>query len=454
MARIITGKNLLVLALLILAGFFVFRFFFGSPGHRPPRSTAPVRTAQALAQDVPHYLEGLGTVQPLADVLVTSRVSGHLQAVHFTEGQRVHAGDLLAEIDPRPFQAALSQARGTLARDEAQLANARKDRNRYAGLVKNDYVSRQAYDQQDASVRELEGTVTADRAAVENAALNLAYSRITAPVSGRLGLRIVDPGTFIPASDSTGIVRITEVTPCSVVFTLPESVVPLVTHALHQADKTRSLGKEPEKPVVEAWSRDQKELLATGELLTVDNRIATDTGTIRLKAVFPNTDESLFPNEFVNARLRVRILKNAVTVPPSAVQLGASGNYVFVVDSSSRAHLRQVTVGISTGAITVIEKGLSTGETVVVDGVDRLREDTQVHVAAKLETKLLESTNSPLETETGLHSDKKTADEDRQTAGSETPQAQTSPSGAVEQRPEGRSQHRNKKDRSSSATDR
>lgn len=248
--------------------------------------TSPVRTAKALAQDVPHYLQGLGTVQPYSDVLVTSRVEGHLMAIHFTEGQRVRAGDLLAEIDPRPYKAALSKAKGTLAQDSAELANARTDRDRYAGLVKKDFVARQTYDTQAAKVRQLEGTVAADKASVESAALDLAYSRITAPVSGKLGLKNYDVGALITANDSTGLVRITEVTPCYVLFTLPERDIPLVTKALYEAG-TASGGSA--KLPVEAWSRDQKERLAEGSLLTVDNRIDTSTGTVRLKAVFRTT---------------------------------------------------------------------------------------------------------------------------------------------------------------------
>ncbi len=382
-------RVLLVLALIAAAGYGGWRHLSAGKGFMPPQDTVPVSVATALSQDVPHYLQGIGTVTPSADVLVTSRVGGELMEIRFTEGQRVNAGDLLAQIDPRPFEAALGQAKGALARDEAELANARRDAQRYQKLAARDYVARQTYDTQVATVRQLEGTVEADRASVRSAELDLLYSSITAPVSGRLGLRKVDPGTLITANDSTGIVRITEVRPCYVVFPLPEVNVPLITASL--ADGTR--------PPVEAWSRGQDACLAVGELLTVDNAIDTQTGTIKLKAVFGNEDERLFANEFVNARLRVRILRDVVTVPPAAVQIGSSGNYIFVIDEEGTAHRREVTTGLATGAVTVIDKGVAANERVVVDGVDRLRDGAKARVAATAETVLLGSRPAPLTTE-------------------------------------------------------
>ncbi len=388
-------RRLLVPLLIVLVLFAASRFFGMGGREKPPDRTIPVSSATALAQDVPHFLHGIGTVTPSADVVVTSRVGGTLMALHFTEGQRVREGDLLAEIDPRPFEAALDKAKGTLARDEAELANARRDMSRYARLAAKDYVARQTYDQQAAQVRQLEGTVAADRAGVRSAELDLLYSRVTAPVSGRLGLRSVDPGALITANDPDGIVRITEVTPCHVLFPLPETDVPLITQALFGGKE----GAPKEKPPVEAWSRDQKRRLATGELLTVDNRIDTSTGTVRLKAVFANEDEQLFPNEFVNARLRVRVLRQAVTVPPSAVQIGTGGKYVFVIRDDGSVDMRQVETGLSTSAVTVIDKGLSAGEKVVVDGVDRLRQGSKVRVAATVETVRVTGSPSPLATE-------------------------------------------------------
>ena len=389
-------KRLVLLLLLVLIAFGLYRYLAKPEVKGPPEMTVPVSVARAIAQDVPHYLQGIGTVQASADVLVTSRVGGTLMDIYFTEGQRVKEGDLLAQIDPRPFEAALAQAKGTLARDEAELANARKDMRRYANLAARDYVARQTYDQQVAQVGQLEGTVAADRANVRSAELDLVYSRITAPVSGRLGLRNVDKGSLITANDATGIVRITEVSPCYVVFPLPEVNVPLLTEALFVREHSDPAAP---KPRVEAWSRDQKECLAVGELLTVDNRIDTATGTVMLKAIFANENERLFPNEFVNARVRVRTLKNAVTVPPAAVQIGSSGNYVFVVGKDDTVELRKVTTGINTGAVTVIEKGLEANEAIVVDGIDRLRQGSKVRVAATVETVRLEAMPSPMQTE-------------------------------------------------------
>lgn len=357
----------------------------------------PVREAAAISQTVPHYLNGLGTVQPSGDVLVKSRVDGELMKLHFQDGQRVQAGDLLAEIDPRPFQAALGQARGTLERDKAQLDNARRDLARYAKLAKGDYIAEQQYENQRSLVRQYEGTVEADQAAVDSAHLQLEYSSIRAPISGRLGLRAAEEGNQIKASDANGIVRITEITPCDVIFTIPENQVGLVTAAL--AEREIEPGLPPLR--VEAWDREQKRLLDVGELLSLDNQIDNATGTVRLKARFPNTSLQLFPNQFVNARLLARDIPEAVTVPAAAVQLGAKGSYVYVLTQEDRggnavdvAHYREVSPGIQAGGAQVIEAGLKPGERVVVDGVDRLRDGMTAKVAATMETPSLVSPTS------------------------------------------------------------
>lgn len=384
-----SGKRRWVLLLLLaVVVLLCWRLFFS--GNQARRGMGmdvpPVRVAVALAQDVPHFLNGLGTVLPSSDVLVTSRVDGQLQRLHFKEGQRVKAGDLLAEIDPRPFQATLDQARGTLAKDQAQLDNARKDLARYAKLAQGNFIATQQFETQRALVRQYEGTIEADKAAVDSAALQLSYSRITAPTSGRLGLRNVDEGNMIKASDTSGIVRITEVSPCDVVFTLPESQVPLVVQALraHEDDVDH-------RPLpVEAWDREQKRLLDVGGLLSLDNQIDLSTGTVKLKARFPNAEGALYPNQFVNARLQVRVVKNATTVPTSAVQLGSRGAYVYVAAKNGKGQdavtVRSVTPGIATDALTVIDKGLEPGELVVVDGLDRLRDGIEVKVTATAET--------------------------------------------------------------------
>lgn len=381
-------RKYLWLGLILLALLAGWRLFFSSAPSRPGMSVdaPPVRVATAAAQDMPHFLNGLGTVTPSSEVLVTSRVDGQLLRLHFKEGQRVEAGDLLAEIDPRPFQATLDEAQGNLAKDQAQLDNARRDLSRYAKLAKGDFIAAQQYETQRALVRQYEGTVEADKAAVDSARLQLEYSRITAPVGGRLGLRNVDEGNMIKSSDTGGLVRITEVSPCDVVFTLPESQVPLVVAALRRHEQTPA----SPPPLVQAWDREQKHLLAVGSLLSLDNQIDAATGTVRLKARFPNKDGALYPNQFVNARLLVRMLKDAVTIPASAVQLGTRGSYVYVVDKNDKgedvARLREVTPGIGTNALTVIDKGLAPGEVVVVDGLDRLRDGIQVKVAASMET--------------------------------------------------------------------
>ena len=375
------GRRLLFVLVLLAIAAAAFLLFGKKGGRGPmPAPTVPVRVATVRQQSMPHFLNGLGTVTPSADVLVTSRVDGQLMRLHFTEGQHVSAGDLLAEIDPRPFEAALAEARGTLARDKAQLVNARRDLDRYAKLAAGDYIARQQYESQRATVRQYEGTVAADEAAVQSAALQLEYSRIVAPVSGRLGLRNVDEGNMIKASDTEGLVRITEITPCYVVFTLPENRVPLVGTALRRTREGAA------RPLVQAWDREQKNLLAFGELLSMDNRIDQATGTVRLKAQFANEKLSLYPNQFVNARVLVAELPDALTIPTAAVQLGSRGSYVYVIDKENIAHVRTITPGIATNSLTVVDKGLQAGETVVVDGLDRLRDGLRVKIAATVET--------------------------------------------------------------------
>lgn len=351
----------------------------------------PVRIATAISQNVPHYLNGLGTVTPSGDVLVQSRVSGQLLRLHFKEGQQVKDGDLLAEIDPRPFQAELDKARGALQKNLALLQNAKSDLVRYAKLVKNDFISTQQYENQMALVRQYEGEVETNQAAVAAAALQLEYSRVMAPISGRLGLRAVDEGNQITANDPNGIVRITETSPCDVIFTIPESQVGLVAAAMRRREKDASL-----PPLeVQAWDREDKQLLATGELVSLDNQIDHATGTVRLKAQFPNKRHRLYPNQFVNARLLVQTLHDVTTIPSAAVQLGAKGSYCYVIIHKGEppadiAEYRDVIPGIIDNGVQVIEKGISPGEQVVVDGLDRLRNDIPVRIAATIDTPLLD----------------------------------------------------------------
>jgi membrane fusion protein, multidrug efflux system len=354
-----------------------------SKGGFDPNRATPVLTDVAKKSDINVYLGGLGTITPLRTVTVRSRVDGELMKVHFTEGQVVSAGDLLAEIDPRPFQVQLMQAEGQMARDQALLANARIDLERYQTLFKQDSIAKQQVDTQAALVRQYEGAVLTDRSQVDNAKLQITYSKVTAPISGRLGLRQVDPGNVVRAGDANGLVVITQLQPVAAVFTIPQDSLPAVLKRLNQAPD----GKD--RPAVEAWDRENKVRLTSGTLITVDNQIDPATGTVKLKAEFPNTDGSLFSNQFVNVRMIVETRKDMTVVPAAAVQRGAQGMFVYVAKDDNTVTVRPVKVGPSEGPLTAIEAGVEPGERVVVDGVDRLRE------GAKIETAQRPSTEAP-----------------------------------------------------------
>ncbi len=335
-------------------------------GKTPP--PVPVVVDEATTGAFPVYLTGLGTVTPLSTVTVRPRVDGQLLSVAFREGQLVKAGDLLAQIDPRPFEVELIQAQGQLAKDEAVLKNAKLDEERLKSLVTQGLVPQQQVDAQAAQVSQSEAAVESDRGAIEGAKLHLTYARITAPVSGRTGLRLVDPGNMVHASDAGGIVVLTQLDPVGVLFTLPEDNLQALL------PKIRAGAALP----VEAWDRDLKNRLETGKLLTVDNQIDPSTGTVRLKAVFDNHRAALFPNQFVNVRLLVETLRGVVTVPTAAIQRTTTGAMVYVVGAGDTVAMRPVEVGPSNGRTAVVTRGVAAGDVVVVDGVDKLQDGSKV----------------------------------------------------------------------------
>lgn len=373
-----TSRNYLgwFLALIVIAavggGIYMLRHngLAAAKGHKKLDSDRPmpVLVAKAEQRDVAVYQDALGTVTSRNAVVVKARVDGQLLNLYFREGQMVKAGDLLAQIDPRPFEVQLAQANGQLARDKALLENSLIDLERYKTLLAQDSISKQQTDTQEALVRQYRGALAVDQAAVDTAKLQLTYARITAPISGRVGLRQVDPGNMIHSADTNGIVTITQMQPITALFNIPEDNLPAVIQRMKAGGAV----------AVDAFDRGQKVKLASGSLLTADNQIDPTTGTIKLRAEFKNDEGTLFPNQFVNIKMLVDMQKAATVIPTSALQRGRNGNYVYVVVNNESVVLRPVKAGQADGDSVSILSGVAVGDVVVVDGADKLRDGAKV----------------------------------------------------------------------------
>lgn len=379
-------KWLLVLLVLLIAAGVIWRVAGGkrgaAPGDLPPgghrgaaQMSGPatlVHSGIAATADVPVYLNALGTVIPNASVTVTSRVAGQLQQVFFTEGQKVSAGQLLAQIDPRSYQATLAQYQGDLSQNQALLHSAQLTLARYKKLAAQDSLSRQDLDSQIATVGQYQGAVAADQAQIASAKLDIEYARITSPISGRVGLRLVDPGNMVQTSDTTGIVVVTQMQPAAVTFSVPQSYIAQLTRALRNGQSLPAT----------AFDQDNSTILAQGEVKYISNQIDTSTGTIELKASFPNQDEALFANQFVNLRLQTGTLKNATVIPAQALQLSSDGSFVFIINKDNSVTRKAVTTGPALGEDRqAILQGVAPGDRLVTEGIDRLTNGSKVQLA-------------------------------------------------------------------------
>jgi len=351
-----------------------------------PPPAIPVGVATVQQRDFPVYLTGLGSVQAFNTVALKSRIDGQIMQVNFQEGQDVSVGQLLIQIDPRPYEVALQTATANLQRDEAQLNNAKVQYERQKALYAGGVIAKQDLDTQEASFGQYEGTIAADKAAIDSAKLNLVYTRITSPINGRIGLRQVDIGNYIQASSSTPMAIITQMHPIAIVFTLPEDQLQAVRQRMNQG----TLG-------VDVYSRDDVTKLSTGKLLTIDNQIDQTTGTAKLKAVFENPDNSLWPNQFVNVHLLLETRKDAITIPAAAIQRGPQGSFTYLVDAKNTVQMRPVQIALTQGSVVVVASGLQPGDRVVTDGQEKLQAGSRVNPQAPAnQTKNAESTEGSI----------------------------------------------------------
>jgi membrane fusion protein, multidrug efflux system len=376
--RRIRGRFALVVVLAVAAFFAWEKIENKAPsnneGVNPTRSGPPpqmVRVAPAIAGDMPITLDALGTVTPFETVTIRTQIAGKLMELGFAEGQMVKKGDFLAQIDPRPYQAALAQAQGQLAKDQALLAQAQNDLERYETLSRQDSISKQQVADQQALVAQDKGAIATDEAQVQTAQLNLDYTRIVSPITGRAGLRLVDPGNYLQPSDTTGIVVIAELDPISVVFSTPEDNLPRIAARLNSGAQLD----------VTAFDRANVNELATGTLTSYDSQIDVTTGTIKMRATFENPNQTLFPQQFVNIRLLVDTLKGVTLAPNAAIQIGPSGNFAYLLNGDGTVSRRDVVTGPTDGKLTTIRQGLAAGDKVVIDGLDRLRDGARVSLA-------------------------------------------------------------------------
>jgi multidrug efflux system membrane fusion protein len=362
-------KTAAIMAAVVLAGWYGVHLYQKDHEPAPVKPAIPVTVGVAKSQNIPVYVRGLGTVQAFNTVTIKSRVDGQITQVLFNEGQEVKAGDPLFVIDPRPYQATLEQAQGSLQRDQAQLEGAQRDLERYGKLVAPGFQTRQSYEDQKATVGQLQGSVKTDQALIDSAKLNIEYANVRAPIDGRTGARLVDIGNFVQASAATNLVTITQLKPIFVTFTVPQDALDQIRENQAKAPLT-----------VVAYASDNKTVLATGKLTLINNQVDTTTGTVQLKATFDNTDERLWPGQFINARLIVSVKKDAVTVPSQAIMQGPDGAYAYILKADNTVDRQDVEIGLTQDGIATIDKGLTAGQTLVVEGQYRLTKGSTVKI--------------------------------------------------------------------------